>query len=129
MPATGGRLFTFQKVVESMRAMLLKSFVLAAGLARPSFAQTFGQITGEVTDSSGAVVIGATVTVTNPQTNFTRTATTNGAGNYAFPALLPGVYNIRAEMQGFQSELRSGVELQVQQAARSDFQFRVGAVN
>ena len=84
---------------------------------------------GTVTDSSGAVVVGAIVTVTNPQTNFTRSATTNNAGNYSFPALLPGVYNVRAEMQGFQSELRSGVELQVQQVARMDFQFRVGAVN
>src|SRR5438445_12027872 len=105
MPATGGRLFTFQKVVESMRAMLLMSFVLAAALALPSFGQTFGEITGEVTDSSGAVVIGAAVSVTNPQTNFTRTATTNNAGAYSFPALLPGVYNVRAELQGFQSEL------------------------
>src|SRR5437764_3240413 len=112
-----------------MRTILLRTLVLGAGLALPSLGQTFGQITGEVTDSSGAVVVGATVTVTNPQTNFTRTATTNNAGNYAFPALLPGVYNVRAEMQGFQSELRSGVELQVQQVARMDFQFRVGAVN
>src|SRR5207248_887480 len=94
----------------------------------PSLGQTFGEITGEVTDSSGAVVIGASVSVTNPQTNFTRTATTNNAGAYSFPALLPGVYNVRAEMQGFQSELRTGVGLQVQQVARIDFQFRVGAV-
>jgi hypothetical protein len=111
-----------------MRTIAIRLFVLTAALARLSFAQTFGQITGEVTDSSGAVIIGATVTVTNPQTNFTRTATTNSAGAYTFPALLPGVYNVRSEMQGFQSELRSGVELQVQQVARIDFQFRVGAV-
>src|SRR5436190_6136386 len=107
LPRSGG-LRTFKRGFTSMRAMLLGIFVLAAGFARPSFAQTFGQITGEVTDSSGAVIIGATVTVTNPQTNFTRTAATNSAGNYTFPALLPGVYNVRAEMQGFQSELRSG---------------------
>lgn len=111
-----------------MRTTLLGMLVLGAGLSLPSFGQTFGEITGEVTDSSGAVVIGATVSVTNPQTNFTRTATTNNAGNYSFPALLPGVFNVRAEMHGFQSELRTGVALQVQQVARIDFQFRVGAV-
>jgi len=113
-----------------MRKQLSVVFVLsvAAALAVPSFAQTFGEITGVVTDPSGAVVVNATVTVTNPQTNFTRTALTNSAGNYTFPALLPGVYNVRAEMQGFQTEVRSGVELQVQQTARIDFQLKVGAV-
>lgn len=113
-----------QKRIWSMLAMLFG----AAYLTLPSFGQTFGEITGEVTDPSGAVIVGAAVTVTNPQTNLTRSATTNSAGNYSFPALLPGVYNIRAEMQGFTSELRSGVQLQVQQVARIDFQFRVGAV-
>src|SRR5258708_18146604 len=103
-------------------------FVLAAGLALPCFGQTFGEITGEVTDSTGGVVVGATVTVTNLQTNFTRKATTNNAGNYGFPALLPGVYSVRAEIQGFQSEVRNGIELQVQQVARIDFQLRVGSV-
>src|SRR5262249_9513115 len=82
-----------------------------------------------ISDSSGAVLPGATVTVTNPQTNFTRQAQTNSVGNYVFPALLPGVYNIRVEAQGFQSEIRSGVELQVEQVARLDFQLKVGAVS
>src|SRR5215467_16295526 len=82
------------------------------------YAQTQGQITGMISDSSGAILPGATVTVTNPQTNFTRQAQTNSVGNYVFPALLPGVYNIRVEAQGFQSEVRSGVELQVEQVAR-----------
>ena len=106
----------------------LRIFALAACAVAPSYAQTFGEITGVVTDPSGAIVVGATVTVTNPQTNFTRTAMTNTAGNFNFPALLPGVYNIKAESQGFQSEIRSGVELQVQQVARIDFQLRIGGV-
>src|SRR5205085_4078791 len=58
----------------------------------------------------------------------TRAVTTNSAGIYNFPALQPGVYNVRAELQGFQSEIRNGVELQVQQTARIDFQLRVGGV-
>src|SRR5262249_26059264 len=111
-----------------MRITLRGIFFLALGVALPSFGQTFGEITGEVTDSSGAVIVGATVTVINPQTNLTRTAVTNSAGNYAFPALLPGTYNVRAEMQGFQSELRAGVQLEVQQVARIDFRFQVGAM-
>src|SRR5215471_18929374 len=111
-----------------MRAMLLGICFWVVGLALSSPGQTFGEITGEVTDSTGGVVVSATVTITNPQTNFTRQATTNNAGNYNFPALLPGVYNVRAERQGFQTEIRTGVELQVQQVARIDFQFKVGSV-
>src|SRR6516164_8949916 len=110
-----------------MRPVFL--LILSAGLVLlPCFGQTFGEITGVVTDPSGAVVANATVTVTNPETNFTRRVATNASGNYNFPALLPGSYNIRAEMQGFQAEVRNGVALEVQQTARIDFQLRVGGV-
>jgi Carboxypeptidase regulatory-like domain len=101
---------------------------LALAVRTPAFGQTFGEITGLVTDSTGGAVVGAAVTVTNPQTNFTRTEVTNTAGLYNFPSLLPGVYNIRVEISGFQSEIRNNVELQVQQVARLDFQLQVGAV-
>src|SRR6266436_3769634 len=114
-----------------MRTIPWQTFcILASGvaLATPSFGQTFGQITGLVTDPSGAVLVGAAVTVTNPQTSFARTENTNGAGIYTFPNLLPGLYNVRAQTQGFQTLIRSGVELQVEQTARLDFQLQVGAV-
>src|ERR1700731_4886915 len=111
-----------------MRTTLL-GIVLFAGLGvLPCSGQTFGQITGVVTDASGALVVGAIVTVTNPETNLTRSGTTNSAGNYTFPSLLPGIYNIKADMQGFQAESRNGVELQVQQVARIDFQLKVGSM-
>ena len=105
-------------------------FLLAIALAvrTPVFGQTFGEITGLVTDASGGAVVGAAVTVTNPRTNFTRTEVTNNAGLYNFPSLLPGVYNTKVEMSGFQAEIRNDVELQVQQVARLDFQLQVGAV-
>src|ERR1700686_5818244 len=97
-------------------------------LSVTGFAQTAGQITGQVTDASNAIVVGATVTVTNSQTNVARTTTTNSAGDYTFPAIPPGVYNVKAEMQGFQVEIRVGVELQVEQVARIDFHLQIGAV-
>jgi hypothetical protein len=108
-----------------MRTKLL-AFVVFAAL--PCFGQTFGEITGVVTDPSTALVVGATVTVSNPATNLTRTATTNNAGNYTFPSLLPGVYSVKVEMPGFQGEIRGSVELQVQQVARIDFQLKVGSL-
>jgi len=97
-------------------------------LSVAGFAQTAGQITGQVTDSSDAIVVGATVTVTNSQTNVARTTTTNSAGDYTFPAIPPGVYNVKAEMPGFKGEVRDGMELQVEQIARIDFHLQVGAV-
>src|SRR5271156_2860816 len=114
----------------TLRSLFLGLLIAFLGLALlpTSFAQTFGEITGVVTDATGGVVVGATVTVTNTQTNATRTAVTNNVGNYSFPALQPGVYSIKTEMQGLQSEIRTGVELQVQQVARLDFQLNVGSV-
>src|SRR5438093_1467548 len=79
------------------------------------YSQTQGEITGVVRDSSGAVVPGATVTVTNPATNASRTAISNEAGVYNFPALQPGLYNIKVEIGGFRTITRNDVELQVQQ--------------
>jgi len=102
--------------------------LLAALAASVVWTQTQGQITGVVSDSSGAVVAGAAITVTNPQTNFTRQVQTNSAGNYVFPTLLPGFYSVRVEMPGFQSEVRNQIELQIDQVARIDFQLKVGAV-
>ena len=77
-----------------MRATLVLGAVFL--LSFPSFAQTVGQVTGLVTDPSGGVIVGATVTITNSQTNVARTTTTNSAGNYAFPALQPDVYSVKA---------------------------------
>ena len=104
-------------------------FVFVAVLAAmPLFGQTFGGITGVVTDTSGAAMERAIITITNPQTNLTRSAISNDTGNYNFPSLPPGIYNVRAEKQGFQSEARNNIELQVQQTARIDFRLNVGSV-
>jgi hypothetical protein len=87
-----------------------------------------GEFTGTVTDPSGAVVSGATVTVTNPATNFQRAVKTSASGLYVLSALPPGVYNIRAEMAGFQTQVRTGLELQVGQITRIDVALKVGSV-
>jgi hypothetical protein len=109
-----------------MRFAFVSSFLLAGSFLTVSGQTTFGEITGVVTDSSGAVVAGANVTVTNPETNFSRSTATNSSGNYTFPSLLPGAYTLRVEINGFQTAVRSGIELQVQQTARIDFRLAVG---
>jgi hypothetical protein len=92
------------------------------------FSQTQGAITGEVADSSGAVIAGASVSVTNMETGVRRQVLTNTSGAYSAPSLYPGAYEVRAEMAGFQTAVRSSVQLQVQQVARIDFELGVGQV-
>src|ERR1700682_3133659 len=87
-----------------------------------------GQIAGTITDSSGALVPSVNVTLTHPSTNTKRSTSSNQAGIYSFPALLPGTYELTVEKPGFQSETRSGVELQVGQVVGQDFSLKVGNV-
>src|SRR6267378_3650807 len=95
----------------------------------PAVAQTQAGISGVIHDPSGAVIPGVTVTVTNPATNFVRSAISNEAGVYNFPVLQPGVYNIKVELPGFRTIEQNNVELQVQQSARIDFTLQVGDVS
>src|SRR5215831_20961925 len=103
----------------------LWAVLTALMLCAPASAQTLGTITGEVKDSTGAVVPGVTVTVTDKATNATRTTTTNAVGLFDFPALQPGNYAVKSELEGFKTVTRE-VELQVQQTARVDFAMELG---
>lgn len=105
--------------------LALASLLFAAS----AFAQTFGSLTGDVKDSSGAIVAGAAITVRNTATNGVRNAVTNEEGVYTIPALVPGMYEVKAEKTGFKAATRTNIELQVQQAARVDFNLEVGQVS
>ena len=111
-----------------MRKWLFQ-FLLVCLACLPVFSQTFGEITGTVQDSAGAIVVGARVTVTNTGTAATRETVTTGAGVYTFPSLQPGVYNLRVEQQGFRAAVENNIELQVQQTARVDFTLQVGQLS
>ena len=110
-------------MVKRIRCVFSLAMLLATGV----FGQTLGGIVGDVKDASGAVITGATVTVTNSGTNAARSMTSNEAGLYSFPALVPGMYTVRVETPGFRPAARS-LELQVQQTARVDFALELGAV-
>src|SRR5436190_20335448 len=97
-------------------------------LCGAGFAQTLGTITGQVKDATGAVIPGATVTVTNTATNATRTTVSNGVGLYDVPALPPGPYRVKSELDGFKNASRD-VELQVQQTLRVDFALELATVS
>jgi len=86
------------------------------------------RIVGTVVDSSGAVVIGATVKVVNTETNITVGATTNEFGEYTATPLKPGVYSISAEKSGFKTAVQSAIKLDINQVARVDFSLQPGEV-
>ena len=96
--------------------------------AAAAWAQNLGQIAGTVTDSTGAVVLGAQVKITNVATQQVRTTVTNEAGEYRFPFLVPGEYEISAEQSGFKTAVRSGFQLHVGDSGRADFALDVGQV-
>jgi len=73
----------------------------------------FGRISGVVTDLSGAVVTGATVRVTNVDTNVTTTWKTNGAGVYNATSLNPGNYRVDAEAAGFNKAFANTIPLAI----------------
>ena len=103
--------------------------ILAALLAMPAFPQgERGTITGTITDTTGGIVTGATVTLRNVGTNIRTTASTNAAGLYVFPALTPGTYDVSVEHQGFKSKRISNIPLATGTTVTMDAQLDVGAV-
>ena len=94
----------------------------------PAAAQTYGDMSGTVTDPSGAVIAGAKVTVTNTATNVAREVETNAAGNYNVPFLNPGVYNVTAELDGFKTASQSGIIIEVGASQQINFALEIGAV-
>jgi len=101
----------------SIRTLSLFACVIVATiLLHPSVARTqtvYGSIVGTVTDSSGGVMPGAKVTLTNTGTNERREATADSAGNYQFLNLLPGEYQVEVEQAGFKRFLRGHITVQV----------------
>jgi len=86
-------------------------------------------LVGTITDSSGAVVPGAEITITEVNTNFSRSATTNESGYYVFSNLNPGVYRVEAKLTGFKTAVKDKVEVLVNTTVRADLQLQPGAIS
>jgi hypothetical protein len=84
-------------------------------------------VTGEVIDSSSAIIAGAHVVAVNVNTNIRYEAATNGAGEYYFPNLLPGTYRMEADMTGFKAVVKPNIVLHVQDAVEINFELAIGS--
>ena len=115
-------------------AISLSTAVLFAALAfgtSVSSAQstTAGTITGTVTDATGALIPGATVTVTDPATKTTRVVTSNKDGHYTITDVPPGTYNVTSAKPGFSTDDIAGLTISVGTQTTANFKMAVGAEN
>jgi hypothetical protein len=106
------------------------ALALLVGSVVPAFAQfDRGSISGTIKDEQGGVMPGVTVTVTNTQTQQAQTTITNGTGFYTFPNLLPGRYDIIAELTGFKKTSRQNVPLDAAGSINLDFALQTGTIS
>jgi hypothetical protein len=105
----------------------LSVFLFALCAIAMAAAQENGEITGVVTDTTGAVVPNATVTITQTSTGVVRTTQSGSTGLYDIPGLSIGTYDLKATAQGFKTYTKTGLVLNTAQTLRADVKFEVGA--
>jgi hypothetical protein len=98
----------------NLAALALIAFAAATG----AFAATTGTLFGTITDADGSALPGVTVTVTSPALQGSRTATTNAGGEYNFPLLPPGEYRVEYALSSFETVVRTGVVVSLDQATK-----------
>ena len=120
----------FQRFVTRFRSVGFCLAVVALCLASQILtAQTQGRITGRVTDASGAVIVGAKVTIENVGKKVQRVLETNGSGDYVAPGLEPGLYSVTVEAPNFKKAVRDHVQIEVANDLKLDFSLAAGAAN
>src|ERR1700677_570258 len=101
---------------------LIVLLAMGVSMLPVAFAQTQqGQISGQVTDSSGGVITGAQVTIENLGTQAQRVLQTNQTGDYVAPNLDPGFYSVKVEATSFKSAIRDKMRFGVGWGLRADF--------
>lgn len=110
---------------------LFASFLILVALGTSTvFGQAVtGSIVGNVTDSGGAAIAGAKVTITDINTGIARTAMTSDDGVYVMPYLPPGAFKVEIEKQGFKKYVRDSVRLATGERVRANAELAVGNVN
>ncbi len=112
-----------------MRKLFVPVLAICLALSAHAFAQTSNAtLGGTVSDATGALIPGVTVTATNVATGIVSTVITNEAGAYTFPSLQTGTYRATAELPGFRTQTYNQVTLGISQQVRLNFTLQVGSV-
>ncbi|HET6896880.1 MAG TPA: carboxypeptidase-like regulatory domain-containing protein, partial [Vicinamibacteria bacterium] len=110
------------------RLLFTSALLVVLGLSGPSaWAQYSSTLEGTVSDQSGAVVPGATVSTTNEATGVSQHVLTTSAGYYRFPALAGGVYTLKVSLTGFKNWTRNSVRLESTQTRAVNVTLEVGS--
>lgn len=110
--------------------MLLAGVLSLALLSAAAWAQTAaGGVAGTVKDPSGAVVSGATITLTNESTNVVQTTRSTSSGTYVFEGVPVGAYTLKADAHGFKTYVLTGIQVHVQDVVTADISLQLGNVN
>src|SRR5579872_2209095 len=114
--------------VVTFGGFVLEAACLMVLACLPGFSQgsSTGRILGAVTDQTGGVLAGATVSITDTQRGTTRTLTTDQAGAYNAPELIPGTYSVRVQYPGFKSTERQNIAVEVGSEYRIDLEVQPG---
>ena len=113
----------------TIRLATLVFLLIAVVAMGPAWGQQVtASFTGQITDPTGASVVGAKVTATDTERGTEYTATTNAEGYYRIQQVSVGTYSIKVEASGFQSMTQSNIVLQLNQIAKLDFKLQVGNV-
>jgi Carboxypeptidase regulatory-like domain/TonB dependent receptor len=105
---------------------LLSLFTLCISVSAQTTSTT---ILGTVSDASGAILAGAKVSAVNTRTGVKREVVTSSTGDFSFPLLDVGVYDLTVDAHGFKQELRRNIVLEINEKVRMDFTLQVGATN
>jgi hypothetical protein len=120
----------FANHISQVRIRLAVCLLTIAGLAMAaphSMGQaTTGQISGQVTDPNGAVIVGATITITDEDKGVSFSGRTDGAGNYTVVSIPPGAYSVSASAPGFADTKFTHVVLAIDQQRALHFKLKVG---
>lgn len=109
-------------------ALIVCSLLPAVSLSYLSAQVATGRITGRVTDATGAVITGASVTITNDSTGVPQTVRSGATGDYIFEAVNPGSYTLTAEAPGFKQFISKDIQAHIQDNLTIDVKLAVGAV-
>jgi len=132
-PVCSGNPFpTFQleilrRGLTSLRSVLMLALLVLAGAGFTQAQVLYGTLTGNVTDSSGAVIPGASVTATNVATSVVRSTTSTEDGSYLLNDLLPGTYRVTVKANGFTTFHQENVAVLPNTTQRVGVQLQVGS--
>ena len=115
--------------ISTRAGLVLLALCIALSSAKVVYGQANAGLTGTVTDATGAIVSGATVTITNQGTGQQNHTTSSSAGTYAVTGLTPGVYSVTVEATGFKKEVQNAVNVEVSTTSTINIALAAGATS